>query len=407
MRWETQVAIRHLRSHHRSGFVSVVTWFSVLGISIGTAALIIVLAVMSGFESEVRGRIVGLDAHVRVRSFHDAGLIPTQSLIDTLAQCPKLKSMHPYILEKGMLRHRGMSEGVVVRGLGAGGLKEVLPESSQLLTGSLNLQSEEQGLPGVLLGRYLAASLNAMPGDTLLLLSPAGIVSAFSQPLVRRFELRGIFEMGIFEFDDAMAFIGIDECASLFRMGERVTGFDVRLIEIDDASEAKAWLLEHLSYPHSAWTWYDLHKNLFSMMKLEKWMMFLMLSLIVLVAAFNIVATLTMTTMERRREIGILKAMGANSACIARVFITEGFLLGGSGTLAGVSLGSILCWLQMHFKVLSLPPDVYFISTFPVNLRGFDILVICVSALLISLAAALYPALRAAALHPVEAIRND
>jgi lipoprotein-releasing system permease protein len=407
MSWEAAVAVRHLRSRHRMGFISVVTWFSVAGITIGTAALIIVLAVMSGFESEVRGRIVGLDAHVRVRSFHDRGVERPDSLIARLRDIPHVRQLTPYVIEKGMLRHRGASEGAVIRGVEAEGLDLVLEDGRRLLAGDDQLLSGDGGLPGVLLGRYLAASLGAVPGDTVLVLSPVGIVSAFSQPVVKRFEVSGVFELGIYEFDDAIAFIDLAEAQALFRLGGNVSGLELRLDDLSRAEAVKTAVLERVRYPLSAWTWFDMHKNLFSMMKLEKWMMFIMLSLIVLVAAFNIIATLTMMAMEKKREIGILKAMGADSGAIARIFVVEGLLLGGSGTLLGSVLGAGICWLQIRFELLSLPPDVYFISVFPVELQWGDVGLITISALVISLLATLYPAWRAARLHPVEAIRHD
>lgn len=407
MSWEGAVALRHLRSRHRMGFISVVTWFSVAGIVIGTAALIIVLAVMSGFESEVRGRIVGLDAHVRVRSFHDKGLADPDSLIARLADIPHVSELSPYIIEKGMLRRGTTSEGAVIRGVEPAGLDLVLEGGRHLLSGDARLKADDGQLPGLLLGRYLAASLGALPGDTVLVLSPVGIVSAFSQPVVKRFQLSGVFELGIYEFDDAIAFVDLEEAQSLFRMGGRVSGLELRLDDLEKADEVKAEILERVSYPLSAWTWFDMHKNLFSMMKLEKWMMFIMLSLIVLVAAFNIIATLTMMAMEKKREIGILKAMGADAGAIARIFVIEGLVLGGSGTLLGSALGAGICWLQIRFKLLSLPPDVYFISVFPVELQWGDVLLITGSALAISLLATLYPAWRAARLHPVEAIRHE
>ncbi len=408
MRWEFSVALRHLRSRHRLGFISVVTWFSVAGITIGTGALIIVLAVMSGFESEVRGRIIGLDAHLRVRSFHDRGIAEPQEILDLLADLPGLVGMSPYVIEKGMLRHRGSTESAVIRGMDTESLRGLLPLEEHLLAGDIRFEPEGEGeLPGILLGRYLAAGLGVIPGDTLLVISPTGLVSAFSQPVVRRFAVRGIFELGIYEFDDAIAFVGLKQAQSLFRLGQSVSGIEIRLKDLNRADEVKEEIGRRLDYPYAAWTWFEMHKNLFSMMKLEKWMMFIMLSLIVLVAAFNIISTLTMVTMERRREIGILKAMGADSRSIARIFIGEGLLLGGSGTLAGSLVGLALCWIQLRWQPLSLPPDVYFISTFPVELRLQDILLITCSALLISLAATLYPAVRAARLHPVEAIRHD
>ncbi|MDP2359697.1 MAG: ABC transporter permease [bacterium] len=406
--WEAAVALRHLRGRHHLGFISVVTWFSVLGIFLGTAALILVLAVMSGFESEVQGRIVGLDAHLRVRSWHERGIADHEALAQRLSGLPHLREIHPYVLDKGMLRFRGESEGAVIRGSTPEGLATVLQRPESLLEGSPVVEArEEDGLPGILVGRYLAAGLGVVTGDTLLLLSPTGIVSTYSQPLVRRFQVSGIFELGIYEFDDAIAFISLAEAQSIFRMGSLVTGLEIRLDNVERAGAAKNWLMERLDYPLAAWTWYDMHKNLFSMMKLEKWMMFIMLSLIVLVAAFNIISVLTMVTMERRREIGILKALGADPAAIRRIFVREGLLLGGTGTLLGAALGLFICWLQIRFKLLSLPPDVYFISTFPVELRWPDVVTVVLSALVISLLATLYPAWRASNLHPVEVIRHE
>lgn len=406
--WEWRVALRHLRGRHHLGFISVVTWFSVAGIFLGTAALILVLAVMSGFESEVQGRIIGLDAHLRIRSWQDRGIRDYQSLTRQLQGIPHLKELQPYVLDKGMLRFQGNSEGAVIRGGTPQGIATVLARPGSILQGEGQVQATAPGgLPGILVGRYLGESLGVVPGDTLLLLSPTGVVSSFSQPLVRRFLVRGIFELGIYEFDDAIAFVDLAEAQSLFRLGGQVTGLEVRLDDVERAPEAKAWLDGQLDFPLGAWTWYDMHKNLFSMMKLEKWMMFIMLSLIVLVAAFNIISVLTMVTMERRREIGILKAMGAEPGAIRRIFMLEGVILGGSGTLLGAALGLFICWLQIRFKLLSLPPDVYFISTFPVEIRWPDVLMVVGSALLLSLLATLYPAWRASGLHPVEVIRHE
>jgi lipoprotein-releasing system permease protein len=408
MSWELHLALKYLSRSHRQGFISIVAWFSVIGITIGTAALIIVLAVMSGFETEVRDRIVGLDAHVRVRSYHDRGIQDPVALQEQLAGIPHVSGMSPYIIQKGMLRHAGRTEGAVLRGVDPLSLHEVLPLEDHILAGELDFEpGPDSDLPGVFLGKYLAASLGVIPGDTLLLISPVGIVSAFSQPVVKRFQLRAIFELGIYEFDDVIAFIDLQQAQSVFRMGQSVSGIEIRLDDINSAEMVKAEIENRLDYPYAAWTWFDMHKNLFSMMKLEKWMMFVMLGLIVLVAAFNIISTLTMMTMEKRRQIGILRAIGAKAGGIARLFIYQGLILGAGGTLTGAILGVSICLAQLKWKILSLPPDVYFISVFPVELRGWDIVVIITSALGISLLATLYPAIKAGRLHPVEAIRYE
>ncbi len=406
MSWELFVALRNLRSRHSLGFISVITWFSVVGITIGTAALIIVISVMSGFETEVRDRIIGLDAHIRVRAFHDQGIQDYRAVLDSIRAVEGVTAASPYIIEKGMLSRKGVTEGVVVRGLPPEGVAGVMDLKQHVLAGEADLQGREGQLPPAILGRYLASSLGALPGDTLLMISPSGITSAFSQPVVRRFQVAALFELGIYEFDDAIAMIPLEEAQSLFRMGEKVSGIECRVANLDHAERVKQRIEEKLDYPLGAWTWFEMHKNLFSMMKLEKWMMFLMLLLIVLVAAFNIIATLTMMAMERRREIGILLAMGAERASIRRIFLWQGILLGGGGTVIGSSIGLLLCWLQLRFRLLALPPDVYFISALPVEFRPLDLGLVVASALLLSLAAALYPAVRAAALHPVEAIRH-
>ncbi|MCA9782432.1 MAG: ABC transporter permease [Calditrichaeota bacterium] len=406
MGWELFVATRQLRSGHSLGFISVITWFSVLGITIGTAALIIVISVMSGFETEVRDRIIGLDAHVRVRSYLESGIVDPSTVQTILAGIPEIQASSPYILEKGMLSHRGATEGAVIRGVDPESYSRVTDLSQHTIDGVPDLVTHQGSLPPIVLGRYLAANLSATPGDTLLLISPVGVVSAFSQPVVKRFVVSAIFELGIYEFDDVIAMVSITEAQSLFRMGESVTGFECRLKDLDRASAVKAAIEEQLQYPYCAWTWFEMHKNLFSMMKLEKWMMFMMLLLILLVAAFNIVATLTMTAMERRRDIGILKAMGANRTSIRKVFVIQGLVLGGGGTLLGTAIGLLVCWIQIRWQVLSLPPDVYFINALPVELRPLDIALTSLSALVLSLLATLYPANRAASLDPVEAIRD-
>jgi len=404
--WELFVAARQLRSGHSLGFISVITWFSVLGITIGTAALIIVISVMSGFETEVRERIIGLDAHLRVRSFLPAGIVDPDSISTVLDAIPEIVASSPYILEKGMLSHKGVTEGAVVRGVDPEGYGRVTDLSEHIVDGVLDLETRPGSLPPIVMGRYLAANLGCEPGDTVLLISPAGVTSAFSQPVVKRFMLMAVFELGIYEFDDVSAMVSIPEAQSMYRMGGSVTGFECRLKDLDRADEVKAAIEERLEYPYSAWTWFEMHKNLFSMMKLEKWMMFMMLLLIVLVAAFNIIATLTMTAMERRRDIGILKAMGSTRASIRKIFVIQGLVMGGGGTLLGTGVGLLVCWIQIRWQVLSLPPDVYFISSLPVELRPLDIALTSLSALVLSLLATLYPAHRAAALDPVEAIRD-
>ncbi len=409
--YELFIARRYLRSRQKTGFINTITYISILGVCIGVAALIIVLSVMNGFESEVRERILGFDTHVRLRTFHDQGMEDYPSVVEKIRDIPEIIGISPYILEKGMIKNREYSTGIIVKAADPATLGQVSDLNKNIVYGELNL--DQVKLPdgrkryGIVLGRYLADQILADTGDVVLIISAKGVRSMFQMPDVMPFIVTGYFETGMFEYDNAYAYISIDAAQKLFQYGDKVSGLEIRLNNVYHAERVVEKIDDKLGYPYFALSWFDMRKNLFSWMQLEKIAMFVILCLIILVAAFNIISTLIMVVMEKTREIGILKSMGAMSKNITRIFLYEGLVVGLAGTLLGEIIGFGLCWAQKTYHWISLPGDVYFLNSLPIRMDTFDFLMIGVAAVSLCLLAAVYPARRAAGLDPVNAIRYE
>ena len=411
MNYTLFIANRYLRSKRRTGFISLITYLSAAGVGLGVAALVIVLSIMNGFEEEVRARIVGADAPLRVTTFSDRGGHDWEVTAEKIATLPKVEAVTPFILEKGMIRNRRHTEGCIIRAVDVPTVEKVNSLEKMLVAGTLeNLdvpEGDNETMPGIVLGRYLADILYADLGDTVYLFTPTGMSSMFGQPRVGQYRVTGVFESGLAEFDQAFTVIGLHEAQRLLAMGNRVTGLDVKTTTLEAATDVKEAINDQIGYPWYPRTWFEMRKTLFSWMQLEKWAMFIILSLIILVAAFNIISTLVMVTMEKRKEIGILLAMGATRKEIGRIFVWQGLVVGLIGTSVGLLLGYALMWAQETFRFFSLPSDVYMINTLPVKMHLFDFTAVGVVAIILCLLAAVYPARRAADLDPVEAIRYE
>lgn len=402
------VANRYLRSKRRTGFISLITWLSTGGVALGAAALVIVLSIMNGFEDEVRSRIIGADAPLRVSTFGRPAA-NWQQVAEAIEKMDKVEAVTPYVLDKGMARLGKNTEGCVIRGVDPETVGAVNSIEDMLVAGTLDGldPKDPDQIGGVILGRYLADILYATPGDTLFLLSPTGMTGPFSQPKIGQFVVTGIFESGLAEFDQVFVIIGLHNAQRMLGMGNSVTGLDVRTTTLDDAGAVKTEINNQVGYPWFPRTWYEMRKTLFSWMQLEKWAMFIILSLIILVAAFNIVSTLVMVTMEKRKEVGILRAMGATRKEIQTIFILQGTVVGVLGTAAGLLIGFAILWAQQTWHFISLPSDIYMLASLPVQMMPFDFLWVGVVGVLLCLGAAVYPARRAASLDPVEAIRYE
>ena len=408
MSYEYFIAKRYLRAKRQTGFISLITYISIGGVTIGVAALIIVLSVMNGFESEVRDRIIGADAHIRVQTFHNKGVENWEDIKAQIEEIPHITGISPYILEKGMIRCGNETEGVIIRGIDPTTVTEVSDLPDNMVYGKLDLGVPADGtLPGIVLGKYLADRLIAIRGDTILVFSAAGFTSTLSQPLVKVFQLAGIFETGLFEFDDTIAYISIESAQKLFRMGNKVHGLEIKLDDMWAAQDVKNVIETTLGYPYYTRTWIEMRRNLFSWMKVEKWVWFILLSLIIMVAAFNVISTLIMVVLEKKKEIGILKSMGATAKGISKIFTIQGLIVGVIGAVFGTILGWVICYIQIKYKIFSLPSDIYFLDWLPVRMQWFDFVAIDVVAILLSYLAAVYPAKKASKLSPVEAIRYE
>ncbi len=409
MSYEFFIAGRYLRSKRKTKFVSVITLISVGGILIGVTALDFLLSMMNGFEKEVRSRIIGTTAHVSVFSSYEEGIDNYQQLISEVKDIKHVVAVAPYIYYKAAIASKTGSDGIVVRGIDP--QKEVLVTDLKrsLTEGSLDIDAGEDELPGILLGATLAERLRVGLGDDVVLFSlkEGSLTSGWSQPKASKLKVQGIFETGMYEYDASMAYISLAAAQKLFNLGTRITGLQIKLDNLYQAGSVAKEIEEKLGYHYYALDWMHMHKNLFSWMALEKYAMFIVLSLIVAVAAFNIISTLIMVVIEKRKDIGILKSMGSTNTSIMKIFMFEGLVVGTAGVVLGTGCGYLLCWIQKTFNLVSLPAEIYFINSLPVDMRPLDFIAVAAAAMLLTFLATVYPAHRAAQLSPVEAIRYE
>jgi lipoprotein-releasing system permease protein len=412
MRYELFIAARYMKSKQRESFISVISMITIAGITIGVAALVTVLSMMNGFESEVRERIVGTLAHVSVYTFDDIGIQETDELLEEIRPVKHVVAAAPFIYYKASISSSKENDGTMVRGIDPRLEREVSNLTETITQGELNLDTLDSGLPGIVLGTTLAERLGVTVGSRIVLMSlkdlaVLGGVAGMKMPKVAQFTVSGIFSNGLHEYDASLCYISIPSAQKLFKMEQTVTGIQIKLDDMYRSTEVSDRLNEQLGYPYFATDWTQMHKSLYSWMKLEKYGMFLGFALIIAVAAFNIISTLVMLVLEKKKEIAILKSMGATRKSIMRVFMYQGLVAGTVGTIAGMIVGVALCLAQQEFGIISLPADIYFISVLPVKMVPFDLVLISVTSVLLSFVATLYPAYRAGCLYPVEILRYE
>lgn len=415
MSYELFIAKKYFRSKRRTGFISLINYFSIAGVTIGVAALIIVLSVMNGFETEVRSRIIGFDAHIRFRSFHDRGIDNYAATMEKLKEYDHVVALSPYTLDKSVVMSGENRDFIFIKGVDRNTAVEVSDIEKNIVWGELNLDSVraegEKPLPGIVLGKNLALRLNVNLQEKVFLVSFSNITTFFMPefPLVKAFRVAGLFETGLYEYDSNFGYISIESAQNLFRLGTKVSGIEIMLNKMDRelVTQVARTMSDTFGYPYTAETWYERNQTLFSWMQIEKWAAFIVLSLIIMVAAFNIISTLIMVVMEKKKEIGILKSLGSTSRSIMKIFVFQGVISGLVGTIMGCAIGYVLCWSQLHYRWFSLPSDIYFISALPVEMKILDFVFIAAAAVFLCFSATLYPSWKAAKLDPVQAIRYE
>ena len=409
MSFEYFIGGRYLRAKQKESFISLITILSVAGVTVGVMALIVVIAVMAGFESDLKQRILGVESHI-VLMRHDGSFSGYKKITEQIDELKGVEAATPFIYSQIMLRSSTGVSGAVLRGVdpeSAGSVIKILKNS--VLQNLKDMQRHENSktfVPGIILGKELARNLNVLKGDTVYLISSRGMISPIGYlPAMKRFEVVGLFESGMYEYAGSLAYIDLKDAQKILNMKGSVTGIEVRVDDIYDARNIAKKIVSKLGFPYWARDWMQMNHNLFSALKLEKTVMFIILALIVLVAAFNIASTLIMMVMGKTKDIAILKAMGAMDSSIRKIFIYKGMVIGAVGTSLGVCLGFILCKLLEKYKFIQLPGDVYYISTLPVRLEALDVFMIASAAMVICFLATLYPAKQASKLNPIEAIR--
>ncbi len=407
MSFELFVARRYLRARRRS-FISLITLLSIAGVTVGVMALIIVIAVMAGFESDLKNRILGVESHI-ILMRHGGEFTDYKRVMDIVGGVDGVVAATPFVYSQVMLRSAAGLSGAVVRGIDPATAGAVLPIFDKETLAALEnaASADGGGESGMLLGKELATNMGVGPGDSLFIISPKGMLSPMGHmPAMKRFKVAGLFQSGMYEYDSSLAYIHLADAQRLLRMNGAVTGIETRVADVYQADKVAGRIDEKLGYPYWTRDWKKMNHNLFSALKLEKTVMFIILALIILVAAFNIAGSLIMMVMEKKRDIAILKAMGATDGSIRRIFVFKGLTIGAIGTGLGVAIGIGLCGLLKHYKFIELPPDVYYITTLPVRLEALDVAAIAVAAMGICFLATLYPAGQAARVNPVAALRN-
>lgn len=393
MSYELFISRRYLLAKRREKFIPLISSISVLGIAVGVMALIVVLSVMSGFDHDLREKIIGSNAHIVIE--REGGIQDSSQIIDILKKMDNVVAASPFIITEVMLRYQDRVKGILFKGIDAQGEPEVTKISQYIIEGNLDFKED-----GIVLGIELAQNLGVYLGDRVSLISPL-------TSKTDHFIVRGIFDSGFYEYDMNLAFGSLRSAQRLFNNPGLVSSIGVKLDDVHKADKVKKEIQKTLGFSYWVRSWMDINSNLFSALKLEKTAMFIILVLIVLVACFNIVSTLIMVVMEKTKDIGILKSIGATNKSIRKIFASYGFIIGLIGTALGAGMGFLLSYLLKTYKFISLPADIYYIDRLPVRFEWRDTLIVISAAIIISWVATLYPARAAARLNPVDALRYE
>ena len=410
MNFEWFVCLRYLKAKRKHGFISIISLISIAGVMVGVMALIVVLAVMTGFTSEFRDKILGINSHVVVQDY-TGNISGYEEIAAKVRKIEGVSGVTPYLYSQAMITSGEGGTGAVLRGLDSATAQGVLNLEKNLRSGSIAAlspgQTDGRRLPGIILGKELAAQLHVLLHDRVRLISASGPLTPMGVlPKVFTCQVVGIFETGMYEYDSALAYVSLETAQRFFDLPGLVHGLEVKTRDLNQADRIARRIEQALGPSYFAKDWMRMNRNIFSALQLEKTALSVIMALVVMVAAFNIVSTLIMVVMEKNKDIAILKSMGATSASIMRIFIYEGLVIGLAGTVLGVLGGLGLCAILSRYQFIKLP-EVYPISTLPVLVLPSDVILIALSATIITLAATLYPSWQAAKVDPAVALRYE
>jgi len=413
MPYELFIGLRYLKAKRKQTFISIITLISITGVAIGVMALILVLGVMTGFSDDLREKILGTNSHLVIQKFGGA-LNDYRTVMEKIRACPGVVASTPFFLSQVMLSSGTNVSGVVLRGIDIAPAPAVIKIRETLVEGALGeLVKEQQGadgtkLPGILIGKELAKLLGAGMGEPITVISPTGLITPTGMaPRWKKFLVVAIFESGMYEYDTTLAYISMANAQSFLKMADEATGVEVKVTDIYQVRAVADAIREKIGLSYLVRDWMDMHRNLYAALKLEKTAMFIILVLIILVAAFNIIGTLIMVVHDKNRDIAILKAMGATSAAVMRIFIIQGLVIGVVGTSLGLVGGYLLAFIQNQYHVVGLSQDIYYIAQLTVKTSLLDTFWVAFAAILITFLATVYPSRQAARLDPAEGLRYE
>uniref|UniRef100_A0A832DFE1 ABC transporter permease n=1 Tax=Ignavibacterium album TaxID=591197 RepID=A0A832DFE1_9BACT len=404
---EKFIAKRYLISRHKLNFITIISFLSIAGITIGVAALIVVLSVFNGFGSLVTSYLMSLDPHLRLVFKTESNDELHKQIQMELKNISEIKAYSPYVSGKVLALNRGKTEIINLRAIELNKINQLYDFDKLVYSGKYT--KSNQLADGIFIGIKLADKLEAITGDTITIVSPAnieGVLMQSSIPISKRFVVQGIFISQNNEYDESLAITDLTIGQNLLGYKNSFEGYEIKLMDRNKSEKVKDELTARLDKSLSEVnSWYDFHKELYSVMQIERWVAYILLSLIIAVASFNILGSLSMSVLEKKRDIGIMKSFGVTENSILKIFLNEGILIGIFGTLCGALLGYFICWLQLNYNIYPLDPTMYKIDSLPLELRISDFFFVTVASMLLTFLAALFPARRAAKVDALQSIK--